>query len=111
MTNATRGFPVSRDPLRLLAEALAPFLRDSALPRHRDVPDGYYSQHDSPLGRRRHLDLARRGLLPRRKVGRLVLVRKADVHAFIELHGAPSPGLRAEDDELADWGLKRRAPR
>jgi hypothetical protein len=94
------------DPLRVLAEALAPYLR-KLLGRADDNPQPvFYSQNDSPLGRRRHLELVRRGLLTGRKVRRLVLVPRDEVHAFIERHG-PALAVVANDNDndLAEWGL------
>ena len=43
----------------------------------------WVDQDQSPLGRRRHLDAVRRGDLPASKDGRRVLVRRADVEAYI----------------------------
>lgn len=48
--------------------------------------DRYYTQDDSPLGRQRHLRLARRGAIPAFKVGRTVYMKCGDVHAYIEAH-------------------------
>lgn len=48
--------------------------------------DRYYTQDDSPLGRSRHLRLARRGAIPAFKVGRTVYMKCDDVHAYIEAH-------------------------
>jgi excisionase family DNA binding protein len=72
--------------LRLLAEALAPHLRQHFRPTEGHA--GFYSQYDSPLGRTRHLELVRRGTLPGNKVGRRVLVRRDRVDAYIEAHAA-----------------------
>ena len=104
------GVPAPSDEaaLRLLAEALAPHLRQHFKPDS-EGQAGYYSQHDSPLGRTRHLELARRGTLPATKVGRRVLVPRERVHAYIEQHRAPRRLEPADDaDVLADWGLTGR---
>ena len=96
--------------LRLLAEALAPHLCQHFKPTEGQA--GYYSQHDSPLGRTRHLELARRGTLPATKIGRRVLVPRDRVDAYIEQHRAV-PRLEPADDAdvLADWGLTGRSRR
>lgn len=75
----TEEKPLSRQELILriveLVEASAKF------PEER-----YYTQDDSPLGRSRHLRLARRGAIPAFKVGRTVYMKCDDVHAYIEAH-------------------------
>jgi hypothetical protein len=43
----------------------------------------FYSQHDSPLGKRRFLDAARRGAFPSSKRGKLILAMRTDVDAWI----------------------------
>lgn len=43
----------------------------------------WVDQAVSPLGRRRHLDLVRTGVLKGNKVGKRVLVRRADVEAYL----------------------------
>lgn len=43
----------------------------------------YYDQATSPLGRRRHLEAARRGAFPSYKEGNRVLAKRADVDAYI----------------------------
>jgi excisionase family DNA binding protein len=103
--------PGGEAALRLLAEALAPHLRAHFKPTQ--VQAGYYSQHDSPLGRTRHLELVRRGTLPGNKVGRRVLVRRDRVDAYIEAHAAiPKPErLEEGEDLLAEWGLVSRRRR
>jgi excisionase family DNA binding protein len=66
-----------------LARLLAPFLA-AELGGPPTVEDsGWLDQSSSPLGRRLHCALARRGALPARKVGRRWLVRRADVDAYI----------------------------
>jgi len=102
--------PGGEAALRLLAAALAPHLRQHFTPTEAEA--GYYSQHDSPLGRTRHLELARRGTLPATKLGRRVLVPRDRVHAYIEQHRA-APRLEPADDAdvLADWGLTGRRSR
>lgn len=98
--------------LRHLARALLPFIQDELKTTLPPSEPAYYSQHDSPLGRRRHLALVRSGQLEGKKVGRLVLVPRKLVHAFIESHRLPPLQERAAvDDPLSDWDLtSRRKP-
>ena len=88
-----RGVPAACPDaaLRALADALAPHLVRFLAP---EAPDdvSYFSQYDSPLGRKRHLVLARTGELRGYRVGRLVLVRREAVRDFIERAPAALPG-------------------
>ena len=83
--------------------------------------EGWLDQSSSPLGRRTHCALARRGVLPARKVGRRWLVRKTDLEAFIAEHGrapdAPAdPEAEALDEDAAvraiaaECGMELAAP-
>ena len=70
------------------------------------------SQGDSPLGRSRHCRLVRQGELPGRKVGRQLLVRAADIDAYIERHPVepqrprtPLPSGDEIDRDLASLGF------
>lgn len=52
----------------------------------------WLDQNASPLGRRRHLELVRRGILRGVRQGKRVLVRRADVEAYLAEHEvAPRP--------------------
>jgi hypothetical protein len=66
--------------------------------------EGFFDQHDSPLGSRLHLRLARSGELVGSQLGRRVVVAKADVYAYIERHRIaptePAVGTLDEDEEL-----------
>lgn len=77
-----------------LAEAVAARVA-SRLP---EDDGGYYSQDTSPLPRRAYLDLVRAGTLAARAIGKQRLVRKVDLHAWIETHptqaGVPAPPPR-----------------
>lgn len=55
----------------------------------------WVDQTASPLGRRRHLDLVRRGVLRGVREGRRVLVRRADLEAYLTDR---APLQHAEDD-------------
>lgn len=61
----------------------------------------YYSQLDSPLGRRQHLELVRRGKLQGFKVGKRVLVRRDVMRDFIERRPARDRARLTAADILA----------
>lgn len=65
----------------------------------------WIDQSASPLGRRAHLAAVRRGELPGRRVGKKVLVRRADLDAYIAERGAvrvePEAARREDGDDLA----------
>jgi hypothetical protein len=95
------------DVLRVLAQALAPYLRQSL--GSSDSGDlEYYHQNNSPLGRRRHLSLVRQGVLRGRKVGKRVLVSRHHMAAFLEEHPIAAVDPSTPSDPLQDWGLTRR---
>lgn len=57
----------------------------------------WIDQNTSPLGKHRHLDLVRRGILKGVKQGKRVLVRRLDIDAYMEDNEiAPKPA--ADDD-------------
>jgi excisionase family DNA binding protein len=56
--------------------------------------DDWVSQSNSPLGRRRHLELVRKGQLPAARSGRKVLVRKRDIDALLAVEEA-APDVNA----------------
>jgi len=95
------------DVLRSLAEALTPYLRQALAPDGVSEPE-YYHQDNSPLGRRRHLALVRRGVIRGRKVGKRVLVARRDMATFLEEHPDAALSSREEPDLLRDWGLTPR---
>lgn len=58
----------------------------------------WIDQKDSPLGRRRHLELVRTGVLRGVREGRRVLVRRAEIETYLDGHVAtPRP---VEDDDV-----------
>lgn len=61
----------------------------------------WVEQKHSPLGRRKHLQLAREGAFPSQKHGKRVLVRRADLNAYIEKHGI-ARGEQSETEEVDD---------
>lgn len=60
----------------------------------------WVDQKTSPLGRDRHLRLVREGKLPARKVGRRVLVKKADLDAYFDREGVVRGPKRTEAEEV-----------
>jgi hypothetical protein len=86
-----RGVLAARagEAMTLLADVLAPLLRE-LLDEDGGSADGYYSQLDSPLGRRRHLRLVRQGALPGARVGRRIFIRRTVVHEYIDSEGRSS---------------------
>lgn len=85
--------------IRILAEGIAEFVKatiDEGL-----ASGEWVDQHHSPLGRRRHLDLCAAGKLPSKKLGKLVLVKRDDMNAFIERAGV-ARGRRAEEEDVVD---------
>jgi hypothetical protein len=95
------------DVLRMIAQAVAPYVADKRQTHPPPTP-AYYHQDDSPIGRRRFLQLVRKGTLQGRKVGRRVLVLCDEVHAFIESHPTVATSPTTDGDALDDWGLRRR---
>lgn len=60
----------------------------------------WVDQHHSPLGKRRHLELARKGKLPSKKHGQLVLVKREDMNAYLEREGLTRARPTDDDDVL-----------
>jgi hypothetical protein len=75
-----------REAAQRFADEIASALREEL--RADDVVD----QYTSPLGKRRHLEAARRGAFPVTRHGRLVLARRADVDAY---RMKPRPGPKS----------------
>lgn len=69
----------------------------------------WVDQTTSPLGRRRHLELARTGVLKSSKQGRRVLIKRRDIDAFLE--GSRRPAPVGEDDEAEVDRIVRRVSR
>ena len=59
----------------------------------------WVNQAHSPLGRRRHIVLARKGIIPSKKIGRDILVRRSDLDAYIQREGL-SRGVPLDDEPL-----------
>lgn len=104
MSKTTSDSAGGKDVLRLLAKALSPYLQDELSTSTLTQPE-YYSQKDSPLGRRKHMGLVRQGVLRGRKVGKSVFVLRNDVHAYIQAHDANAHTDVSSNELLNDWGL------
>lgn len=63
------------------------------------APKDSYDQYDSPLGKRRHLTLARQGKFPSVKSGKRVVAKREDVWAYMKREGL-SRGERADDEDV-----------
>ncbi len=105
----------SRSPEELTPEALEERasrtilagVRDlvrAAVARHGAASD-YYDQTTSPLGRRRHNELARSGKIPATKLHGRWMIRKDDLREYIERNGIK--GVRREQDEGVDDLIER----
>lgn len=75
----------------------------------RDVGDQYVDQRSSPLGKRLHCRAVRSGALPGFRAGRRILVRRADLEAYLERHRiTPTEGALGTQDQdealLAKYG-------
>ncbi len=105
---------------RALLNALEHFVRECVADSAN--ADEWIDQTKSPLGRRRHLEAVRQGRLPGRRLGKQVLVRRADLNLYLEKQtvvdrretsaagASPSEGRAAEiaADLLTSVGLRHR---
>lgn len=75
-------------------------------------PDEWVDQRSSPLGRRRHCELAKSGALAGARLdARHWYVRRRVIDEYIDSHGgAPKPEATSEADEAAEI-LAFRAPK
>lgn len=84
-----------RARLHEVADEIADVL---ALAANAAAGDAWVDQGRSPLGRRRHLRLVREGAIPAVKEGRRVLVRRADLDAYLARAARPLPRTPRGDD-------------
>jgi hypothetical protein len=87
---------VSADIAKLVEHGLTMMLEGLKKIEHRDE---WVDQARSPLGRTGHLDAVKRGLVKGSKVGRKVLVRRADLDAYIEKHRVHRATFEEEQEE------------
>lgn len=74
---------------------------EGVLEMHHAAND-WVDQASSPLGRKKHLRLARLGVIPSRKDGRQVLVKRDDLNAYLEKNGLARGGKSEQDEDLDD---------
>ncbi len=93
-----------------LLEALTEELRREAEAEPGPI---YYDQTNSPLPRETYLRLVRAGKVTGFKVNRLVLVKRAELHDFIEAHKVDPQLPYSQDNEavvaaaIARMGMQR----
>jgi hypothetical protein len=76
----------------------------------REAGAEYVDQNQSPLGARLHCRLARSGTLPSYKAGRRILVRAADIDAYLETQKVEiteAPAQRNEFDVLLEQAARK----
>ncbi len=61
----------------------------------------WVDQNHSPIGKRRHLELARTGKVPSRKVGKQVLIRRTVLNDYLDREGI-SRARPVEDEDVLD---------
>jgi excisionase family DNA binding protein len=81
---------------RRLADAIEELI-NATLSRRSSLSE-WVSQHDSPLGRDRHLRLCRKGALRSVKDGRKRLVRRTDLDAYLLANAVIPTSPSREDD-------------
>lgn len=100
------GRPELHPALLALAEFVREVVHESATPDATEWVD----QHESVLGKRRHLELVRAGALPGAKRGRRVFVRRSDIEAYIAggrvAAAPPAPKVSDVDEELRGLGFE-----
>lgn len=85
--------------MRLLRESIVELVK-ATLDEGNAVAE-WVDQNHSPLGKRRHLELARTKRIASKKHGKLVLIRRDDMNAYIEQKGL-ARGHRIEEDDVVD---------
>ena len=90
------GYLNVRELLHALSDALADHLERATTSAE------YYDQESSPLPPHTHALLVRSGLVPGFKVARRILVKRKDLHAYIDLHKVePNVTSTTADSEAA----------
>jgi excisionase family DNA binding protein len=82
-----------RDELHALVDRIA-----DEIERTRRA-DEWIDQAHSPLGRAKHLRLAREGVLPSSKEGRQILIKRSVLDAYIAKHKVDTVRSDVEDEE------------
>lgn len=105
--NTARVASIHRQLARLHAELAEEYEHSHA------TADDWIDQYHSPLGKRKHLDLVREGVLSGRKPDRVhVFVRRSAIDAYIEQHPAkpsvaPAPSPSDEGKRVKSVGQLR----
>jgi len=99
------------NPLRAKLHELIDELLDAV---ERSTPSEWVDQKSSPLGRRRHLTLARTGVLKSTKDAGRVLIRRVDIERYLEKNSRIVVDVKADEDRevarvLAAIGRKNTA--
>jgi hypothetical protein len=90
-SRAASSHPPS-DSIGLLVDAVAARLAGHGRPGAVTEVESWYDQDTSPIARRAYLDACRKGELRSKRIGKSILVRRADLDAWIEAHGGPERG-------------------
>jgi len=77
-----------------LAQEVADAIEQSAAPER-------FDQNNSPLGKRRHLDVCRRGELASEKVGKSVFVTRVDMEKYLATHRRAVGAATSDEDAAA----------
>lgn len=85
--------------MRLIAEGMREAL--TAVVAESGASSEWVDQNHSPLGKRRHLALAREQKIASKKHGHLVLILREDLNQYIEREGL-SRGKRTADEDVKD---------
>jgi hypothetical protein len=99
------------NPLRLKLHSLIDEIVDAI---EQTAAPEYVDQKSSPLGRRRHLELARKGVLKSTKEAGKVLIRRVDIERYLERKSRIVVDEKADEDRevakvLAAMGRKNTA--
>lgn len=81
-----------RAELHMLVDRIADALEESSR------GDAWVDQRRSPLGRAKHLALAKSGVLPAAKEGRQVLVKRSDIDAYLAKHKVVAVDAEADEE-------------
>lgn len=84
--------------IRAEVHAMLDKILDAALQQRTE----YYDQTDSPIGRRAHLELARSGAVPSFRSKRKILIRRADLDAWLERQRRKIVPHEVDDDAAVE---------
>ena len=106
MTDSIPPTPAARieRAKRRLAEAVAELI--TAQLELGTAANEWVDQRTSPLGRRRHLEHAKSGTIPATRDGRRVLMRRADIDAYLDQRRIVRVDEKADRDREIDRVLE-----